>query len=542
MNMKTLLLSILSIIMCLSLTVGGTFALFTSKSEVNVAVTSGTVNVTAKVDTVEYSFDSRLTEASDCTYEINAQGGLDIEKMLPGDTITATVSIANESTVAIQYRVNTTISGDLANYLVIEKATKLWTKVDAGDDIANETVVITLPYEVEDFNAQGATASVLITVEAVQANAPVANVTDGETTIDTELEDSNGNEAVVPEGAKMKDGEKTLTLNIKEANNLLGNFVASYDEDNSFAFDVEIPEIDEDNDMPIVVTIKDVTKGLENVTMFHDGYPMYAVASVGDVKNHNEFFYDSIEGVITFATKSFSNFTVVNNVAIVETTAFVSTADELVEALENKKDVVFTKDIKIDPANMSNAYGKTGINVKYAQTIDGAGFTLDIKGAGGTWDSGINTTGGIIKNITVTGSFRGIFINHNYNNGEGNNEVEVVLENVIIDGTTYTISCDQGEYQGFTATNCTFNGWTSFAATLGNAKFVNCKFGEGNGYAYCRPYAPTEFVGCEFEAGFEMDARAAVTFEGCTLDGVNITAENLATLVTGNIANATVKE
>ena len=40
----------------------------------------------------------------------------------------------------------------------------------------------------------------------------------------------------------------------------------------------------------------------------------------------------------------------------------------------------------------------------------GNGHTLDIKGAGGTWDSGINTTGGVIKNITVTGSFRGIFI------------------------------------------------------------------------------------------------------------------------------------
>ncbi|MBQ2837069.1 MAG: hypothetical protein IJE67_02960 [Peptococcaceae bacterium] len=213
----------------------------------------------------------------------------------------------------------------------------------------------------------------------------------------------------------------------------------------------------------------------------------------------------------------------------------VATADELIEALGNDKDVVLTDDVKIDPAGMSNAYGTTGINVKNGQTIDGNGNTLDIAGAGGTWDSGINTTGGTIKNITVTGSFRGIFINHNSSHSE-----PVILENVIIDGTTYTISCDQGLNQTLTATDSTFNGWTSYAATLGDAKFVNCIFGEGNGYAYMRPYAPTEFVGCEFETGYTVDPRAAVTFENCTLNGVALTADNLDTLVT-DTTKATVK-
>lgn len=213
----------------------------------------------------------------------------------------------------------------------------------------------------------------------------------------------------------------------------------------------------------------------------------------------------------------------------------VEDADGLVEALESGKDVVFNDDVKIDPAGMSNAYGTTGINVKNGQTIDGNGNTLDIKGAGGTWDSGINTTGGLIKNLTITGSFRGIFINHNSSYSE-----TVVLENVIIDGTTYTISCDQGMNQNFEAYNSTFNGWTSYAATLGNAKFENCKFDEGNGYAYCRPFAPTTFVGCDFEAGYTLDPRAAVTFENCTLNGVALTDANIAELVT-DTAKVTVK-
>ena len=190
----------------------------------------------------------------------------------------------------------------------------------------------------------------------------------------------------------------------------------------------------------------------------------------------------------------------------------VYTADELVAALEANEGVYLMNDIKIDPASMSNAYGATGINIKNGQTIDGGGHTLNIQGAGGTWDSGINTTGGIIRNITVTGSFRGIFINHNSTYSS-----KVVLENVTLTGVVYTISCDQGLYQGIEATNCTFNGWTSFAKTAGEAKFVNCSFGEGNGYKYCRPYSNTEFVNCTFCPGYAVDkTRATVTFTDCT--------------------------
>ena len=218
------------------------------------------------------------------------------------------------------------------------------------------------------------------------------------------------------------------------------------------------------------------------------------------------------------------------------TEVVAGTADALVYALENNKNVLFNSDLKIDPANMSNAYGKTGVNVKNGQTIDGNGYTLDIKGAGGTWDSGINTTGGLIKNIKVTGSFRGIFINHTSSHSE-----TVVLENVTLDGTTYTISCDQGMNQNLEAYNSTFNGWTSYAATIGNVSFTDCSFGQGNGYAFCRPYAPTTFKNCNFAEGYKVDPHAATTFENCTINGVALTAENLSTLVTSNITNATVK-
>lgn len=208
----------------------------------------------------------------------------------------------------------------------------------------------------------------------------------------------------------------------------------------------------------------------------------------------------------------------------------------LTTALANGENVLLSNDIAVAKSDAgSNGYGATGISQLNGGIIDGNGNNVSVD-AWGTWDSAINTTGGTIKNINVTGGMRGIFVNHNSTYSD-----KVILENVTIDGTIYTISCDQGTNSGLEATNSTFNGWTSYAATIGAVKFDGCSFGEGQGYAYCRPYAATEFVNCDFAAGYEIDARAAVTFDNCTLNGEALTSANLSTLVTSNIANATVK-
>ena len=212
-------------------------------------------------------------------------------------------------------------------------------------------------------------------------------------------------------------------------------------------------------------------------------------------------------------------------------------ADNIDSVLADGSDVILGEDV-IKPANNSSAYGKTAITVSAGQTLDGAKHSFAANGATGTWDSAINATGGTIKNITISKGFRGIFINHN---APADKCGLVTLKNVTIDGPTYTISCDQGTGNGLEAYSCKINGWTSYAATIGKVKFVETSFGKGAGYAFCRPYAPTEFVNCNFAKGYEIDPRAAVTFENCTIDGVALTSSNLSTLVTSRIENATVK-
>ena len=211
-----------------------------------------------------------------------------------------------------------------------------------------------------------------------------------------------------------------------------------------------------------------------------------------------------------------------NGALVIDGEKFVTvyTGDQLKAALAENSNVIFVDNITM-AATESNAYGKTGINVKNGQTIDGNGYTLKVTGAGATWDSAISTTGGVIKNLTVAQGFRGIFVNHNSSYSE-----TVVLDNVTIHGPTYTISCDQGMNQNLVATNCTINGWTSYAKTVGEATFTNCSFGKGAGYQFCRPYAPTEFVGCTFSVGYSIDTtRTTVTFDDNCVTAATTTEE-----------------
>lgn len=218
-----------------------------------------------------------------------------------------------------------------------------------------------------------------------------------------------------------------------------------------------------------------------------------------------------------------------------EIDAVAETLTELKDALANGSNVVLTTDVAVASSEVSsNGYGATGISQQNGGVIDGNGNSVSVD-AWNTWDSAINTTGGTIKNVRVSGGFRGIFINQN-----GTNNDKVVLENVTIDGTVYTISCDQGSNSGLEATSCVLNGWTSYAATIGEVVFTDCSFGKGQGYAFCRPYAATRFVNCDFASGFEVDPQAAITFENCRLGGVTLTSGNIGELCIDNLQLVTV--
>ncbi len=193
MKKKVLLSSLATIVLCLSLIAGSTFALFTTETKMNVAVNSAKVSLVATVDadnaklysyaaatpdTPEYMGDGVKTFSNGGEATINGNA-ITIERMTPGDKIEFDINMENDSDVTIQYRVSWTTESTLADVLevsAVEKDNASRTVTDwaawATDEATEKTVTVTieLPAWVgNDYQTQSAT--IYITVEAVQGNA-----------------------------------------------------------------------------------------------------------------------------------------------------------------------------------------------------------------------------------------------------------------------------------------------------------------------------------------------------------------------------------
>ncbi len=186
MKKKVLLTSVLTIALCLSLIAGSTFALFTSESGVNIAVTAGEVKVIAKVGKLQLSsMDvdmSGTTFANGGTAEYDeAKNKLTLDKVTPGDKVEFPIEITNYSNVAIKYRLSWYIEGELKNVLVAKADDTVikngasdwtpWAPVANTEEGETKTVKVSveLPAEVNNVY-QEKEADIYFKVEAVQGN------------------------------------------------------------------------------------------------------------------------------------------------------------------------------------------------------------------------------------------------------------------------------------------------------------------------------------------------------------------------------------
>ena len=174
MKNKIIISSILTIAMCLSLIAGSTFALFTSESKVNVAVSSATVSVTATPTTpvMGSTLGTALGTAS-------ANGNsLTLQNFVPGDYATFTINVVNDSTVDVKYRTVITGEGDLFAGLVVTidgnqfagRAVTPWTLIGPDEGDATVEIKVALP-EDADNTLQGKSCTLTYKVEAVQGNS-----------------------------------------------------------------------------------------------------------------------------------------------------------------------------------------------------------------------------------------------------------------------------------------------------------------------------------------------------------------------------------
>ncbi len=209
---SVIITAILAIIMCASLAAGATFALFTSNSKVNIVISSANVEVNADVKvTKTWHEDNNVekeglydTGKAEVTYE-NNQAKLTLSNFVPTDGVKLAVSLKNESTVKIKYRVlllaDRTVGTELLDELDIVMngmefrgytlATE-YVELEAGASINDIPVTIVFPKEATE--GKNTTCNLAIKVDAQQGNAVADNtfeVTDGNTIISETAEDGS---------------------------------------------------------------------------------------------------------------------------------------------------------------------------------------------------------------------------------------------------------------------------------------------------------------------------------------------------------------
>ena len=198
---KTFVSSIVAIVVCLCLIAGATYAWFVSSNSTNIAVTSGKVEIEAKIDdtslvlyslvngiqtkldedTIESLQLEENTFVTGGTASIDEKGRLSLDRIVPGDKVEFKIDITNKSDIGIRYRVKIgALDSEFAQELAIaivkdgQDITDQWSPVVLSDEaISSATVSVELPEQANNEHQDYDEVIIEFAVEAIQANAKV---------------------------------------------------------------------------------------------------------------------------------------------------------------------------------------------------------------------------------------------------------------------------------------------------------------------------------------------------------------------------------
>ena len=203
--------AIATIALCVSIVAGATFALFTSETGTNVAVKSGTVNVTATIKDVvathgewneeegAYIKTAGLLAGENAAALDEKKQTLTLTNIAPTDKVTFKIAVQNDSNVPIKYRTivactkDDGLAGGLSVTLDEQKFTTSaigeWTQLAANGEIADVNVAVELPFDADN-KYQNKSCTLSYKVEAVQANGKTNNgvtITGGSMTLNNDI-------------------------------------------------------------------------------------------------------------------------------------------------------------------------------------------------------------------------------------------------------------------------------------------------------------------------------------------------------------------
>lgn len=200
MKKKNLFMSILAATFGAAVTVGGTYAIFTSEAKTNISVTSGKVSLEAAVsnlktssgewDEVEGKYviaetTTQGTFTNGGTAVLDADGALTLDKMSPMDKVEFDITVKNLSNIAIKARTVAKITTDnglfaglkikIDNQELVDIATySMWEDLAVGSADKVVHVSVELP-ETAGNEYQDKACKLQFVAEAVQGNAHVVN-------------------------------------------------------------------------------------------------------------------------------------------------------------------------------------------------------------------------------------------------------------------------------------------------------------------------------------------------------------------------------
>lgn len=194
----------------------------------------------------------------------------------------------------------------------------------------------------------------------------------------------------------------------------------------------------------------------------------------------------------------------------------------------NGENVVLSGNVNTE-ASTTAPYGNKYAVKMDGGVLDGNGNELYMECYGD--DYGIMTSGGTIKNLTITEGCRAVMIMYA--------KEDIILDNVNIGGDGVLYPINTGEYAvaegvDLVVTNSTLAGWVSYAG-IESASFTNVKFEQGTYYnniygRVLKPYVNTTLTKCSFVEHMNLDLSGLVegqkiTIDNCTVNGTAVTAD-----------------
>ena len=481
---KALIMSVLSMVLCIAMLIGMTFAWFTDTASTGVnKIQAGNLDVQLLMrDEANSGAYKDISDATEPIFGPGSTANMNNQSTLwePGKTQVAYLAVRNAGNLALKYNIvlNIKDSGlaDALQYAIVPQRT-----LTGESQTFTETV--------------GPWSSI---EPGLKDRLPKVKVTAA----------PNGClDEIASDSTKVNETEYfALVIHMDEA---AGN---------------EYQGKDVSIDVTVVATQKDAES--DSYSKDYDKGAVYPVSSQSEFETA---LAGANEGATIDVPKNVSMTLSQNDVINTGVTLSGAGKDKTTLKTENasvSKDNVAIKNMTIEGSGSVGTGGTLNINGNNT-TIE----NVDYKGDGNiavTVSTRANNEGTVFRNTNITNAFRGI----QFWSLSGDS----LIDNCVLDVAGYTFNIDAA-VAGSTLTikDSKLNGWTSYTSGIKLVSFKNCKLGL-NTYQYLRPYSETKITDCEFTyAGYQLNAGGSaaytITITDCTKNGIEITKDNVKSLL-----------